>query len=135
MHAACISSYGHHSPMLDFWCQEKVKKLKLWKKKLKKKVFFFPSTFSYPCNLLFLSSSIIKQSITKSFPHLSHHYHLFRSAKKVLHSSAPLRIYYSLFEEWATHLPGAPLTFALSLSLTYSYVNFKAYNFVPCVNE
>lgn len=33
MHAACISSYGHHSPMIDFWCQEKVKKLKLWKKK------------------------------------------------------------------------------------------------------
>ena len=82
--------------------------LKKWKVKWKSFVWIKKKgTFSTPllslsfylyltvnCTL-FQCWSIIKQSITKSFPHLSHHHFHFSSAKQLLYPSGPLHLLFS----------------------------------------
>lgn len=104
MHAL---SYAHHSPIIvlfSLWCQEKRKKEKgrsFEERKMPFSPVFELSTVSLSKLCCFSqSSSIIKLSITKSFPHLSHHT-FFSVLPKKSCTLLPPRIYYSLFEEWA----------------------------------
>lgn len=76
--------------------------------------------FSFP-----FPSSIIKQSITKSFLHLSHHSLPIFCQKKLCSLLLHLHLLFSLFEQWA---------FLFSLSLSLLSTSNQAYNFVPSVN-
>lgn len=85
MHGLHCWSYGHHNLIINcslllitFLDMSELKKVKVKFKELKKRNFIFPPPLSIlslyltvNCTL-FQCSSIIKQSITKSFPHLSH---------------------------------------------------------------
>lgn len=87
MHGLHCWSYGHHNLIINcslllitFLDMSELKKVKVKLKSLKKgTLFFLHFQFSLSLSLyltvnctLFQCSSIIKQSITKSFPHLSH---------------------------------------------------------------
>lgn len=94
--------------------------------------------FFYKKNNLFLGfwiwtfiyvkgSSIIKQSITKSFPHLSlSHWTIFSVLPKKSCVLLPLLIYYSLFEEWAFFVNHTLPPSLFSALFIQSLVNFKA---------
>jgi hypothetical protein len=81
MHGLHCWSYGHHNLIINcslllitFLYMSELKKVKLKIKSLKKGtlIIFFSFFISLSYCTLFQCSSIIKQSITKSFPHLSH---------------------------------------------------------------
>jgi hypothetical protein len=81
MHGLYCWSYGHHNLIINcslllitFLYMSELKKVKLKIKSLKKGtlIIFFSFFISLSYCTLFQCSSIIKQSITKSFPHLSH---------------------------------------------------------------
>jgi hypothetical protein len=106
MHGLHCWSYGHHNLIINcslllitFLYMSELKKVKLKIKSLKKEtlIIFFSFFISLSYCTLFQCSSIIKQSITKSFPHLSHQrltLH-FSSAKEVLYPSGPLHLLFS----------------------------------------
>lgn len=89
--------------------------------------------FSFP-----FPSSIIKQSITKSFLHLSHHSLPIFCQKKLCSLLLHLHLLFSLFEQWA-------FLFSLSLSLScqlqtkrttlfhlsmFTHISFLTYHFL-----